>query len=228
VRAVNLLPDGQRRRSSAGAGSNGSYIVLGALAVLVLMVAALVLTSNQVNERKSQAAAAKQNADQLEAKANALGAFTNFASIKETRLSSVRTVAQSRFDWERMMREFSRVIPKGSWLTSVDASTSGESGDNSTSTTQTGEGAGAPAAELVGCTSKQSEVAKMMVRLRAVHRVEDVKLNESSKGSGGDSGNGAGCGSRYQFDVTVSFSAAATKEQPRGANRVPASLGGGS
>jgi Tfp pilus assembly protein PilN len=227
VRPVNLLPDGQRRRATTGAAANSSYIVLGALAVLVLMVAALVLTSNQANERKSQAATAKQQADQLEAKANSLGAFTNFASIKETRLSSVQTVAQSRFDWERMMREFSRVIPKGSWLTSVDASTSGESGDSQSSSTQTGEGSGAPAAELQGCTSKQSEVAKMMVRLRQVHRVEDVKLNESSEGTG-DSGNGTGCGSRYQFDVTVSFSAADAKEQPRGASRVPASLGGGS
>jgi Tfp pilus assembly protein PilN len=227
VRPVNLLPDGQRRRSSSGGAASGSYIFLGVLAVLVLMVAGLVLTSNQVNARKSEAAAAKQNADQLEAKAATLGAFSSFASIKETRLSSVRTVAEGRFDWERMMREFSRVIPKGSWLTSVDASTTGESGDNATSSAQTGEGAGAPAAQLVGCTSKQSEVAKMMVRLRQVHRVEDVKLNESSKGTGG-SGNGAGCGSRYQFDVTVSFSATTPKEQPRGANRVPASLGGGS
>jgi Tfp pilus assembly protein PilN len=228
VRPVNLLPDGQRRRPSAGAAGNRSYIALGVLAALVLMVAALVLTSNQTNARKSQAAAAKQNADQLEAKASSLGAFTSFAGVKETRLSSVRTVAETRFDWERMMREMSRVIPKGSWLTTVDASTAGATGDNATSTTQTGEGAGAPAANLVGCTSKQPEVAKMMVRLRQLHRVEDVKLNQSSKGTQGSDANGAGCGSRYQFDVTVSFSAAAPKEQPRGANNVPASLGGGS
>jgi Tfp pilus assembly protein PilN len=228
VRPVNLLPDGQRRGPRSGASGNGSYVLLGVLAVLVLMVAGVVLTSNQVNDRKSQAAAAKQNADQLETKANSLGAFTSFAGVKETRLASVRSVAQTRFDWERMMREFSRVIPKGSWLTSVDASTTGVEGDSAASSTQTGEGGGSPAAKLTGCTTKQSEVAKMMVRLRQVHRVEDVKLNQSSKGAQSSGSQGTGCGSRYQFDVTVSFAAAAPKEQPRGANRVPASLGGGS
>jgi Tfp pilus assembly protein PilN len=228
VRPVNLLPDGQRRRSSSGTAGNRSYIALGVLALLVLMVAGLVLTSNQTNARKSQAAAAKQNADQLEAKASALGAFTSFAGIKEIRLSSVETVAATRFDWERMMREMSRVIPKGSWLMTVDASTSGATGDSAASSSQTGQSAGAPAVNLVGCTPKQPEVAKMMVRLRQMHRVEDVKLNQSSKGTQGSDANGAGCGSRYQFDVTVSFSATPPKEQPRGANSVPASLGGGS
>ena len=228
MRPVNLLPDGQRRRPSTGAAGNRSYIALGVLAALVLMVAGLVLTSNQTNARKSQTAAAKQNADQLEAKASSLGAFTSFAGVKETRLSSVRTVAGTRFDWERMMREMSRVIPKGSWLTTVNASTSGATGDTAASSTQTGQGAGAPAANLVGCTSKQPEVAKMMVRLRQLHRVEDVTLNQSAKGTQGSDANGAGCGARYQFDVTVSFSATPPKEQPRGANSVPASLGGGS
>jgi hypothetical protein len=37
------------------------------------------------------------------------------------------------------------------------------------------------------------------------------------------------CGSLYKFDITVSFSPTApARERPRGADRVPASLGGGS
>lgn len=231
MKPVNLLPDGGRRRRSAAGSPHQSYIALGVLAALVLLVAGYVLTANQANTRKTEAARAKQEADALEARANQLGSFASFASIKQTRLASVKSVADQRFDWERMMREISRVIPKGTWLETVDASTSGASGDNATSSAQTGEGAGAPAAQITGCTAKQSEVAKLMVRLRQLHRVEDVKLNESSRngsGSGGTGAGSAGCGSDYKFDVTVSFSPAAPKEEPRGSNSVPARLGGGS
>ena len=37
-----------------------------------------------------------------------------------------------------------------------------------------------PKANLVGCTPDQSDVARMMVRMRQIHRVTDVKLNQST------------------------------------------------
>jgi Tfp pilus assembly protein PilN len=224
LRPVNLIP-GEQRLQATGARSGSAYVIVGVLAVLLGMVAFYVLTSNKVNQRKADAAEAKAQADQLEARAKSLGAFQTFSAIKETRLASVRTVADSRFDWERMMRELSRVIPEGSWLLSVDASTTGAPGDTST-TSQSGTASGPPAAQLVGCAPRQSEVAKMMVRLRELHKVNDVKLTQSARGSG-DSSGVEGC-DRYQFDVTVTFGAPQPKEAPRGANRVPASLGGGS
>lgn len=227
MKPVNLLPGDQRRRQSSGEGNGSAYVVVGLLGVLLLMVSAFVLTSNRVNSSKSQEAAAKAKADGLEAKAQSLGAFSTFSSIKETRLSSVRSVADSRFDWERMMRELSRVMPAGSWLVSVDASTTGVAGDNSTSS-QTGAGSSTPAAELVGCVAHQSDTAEMMVRLRQLHRVDEVRLNQSSKGDSAAQTGSQGCGTRVQFDVTVSFSQTVPKEAPRGATRVPASLGGGS
>ncbi|HEX4760502.1 MAG TPA: PilN domain-containing protein [Thermoleophilaceae bacterium] len=227
MRPVNLLPGDQRRRRPSGEGNNGAYAVIGVLAVLLAMVGFYVMTTNKVNENKTQTAQAKAKADSLEAQTRQLGAFTTFAGIKETRLTSVESVASSRFDWERMMRELSRVMPPGSWLTSVDAGVTGANGDNSASSQDQGAPA-QPAAELVGCASHQTDTAKMMVRLRQLHRVDDVKLNQSAKGTEDTSGNSLGCGKRVQFDLTVEFSASAPKEAPRGAHAVPASLGGGS
>lgn len=226
MRPVNLLPSDQRRHRATGARSGSAYVVVGVLAVLVAMVAGFILTSNSVNERKTQAAEARSEADQLEARANSLGPFSAFATVKEQRVTAVRTVADSRFDWERMMRELSRVIPAGSWLQTVDASVTGAPGDTSTAS-QSGTASGPPAAKVVGCARRQSDVAKAMVRMRALHKVNDVRLNESARGSG-DSGGAGTCGSRVQFDVTVTFGANAAAEAPRGAKRVPASLGGGS
>jgi Tfp pilus assembly protein PilN len=233
MKAVNLVPNDQRRAQASGAQAGSSYLVLGVLAVLLLMAVAYVFTSNNVNSRKSDAAAAKSEADQLEAQVAARGAYTNFSQIKELRLASVRTVADTRFDWERLMRELSRVMPSGSWIQATDASVTGNvtGTDPVPATSTTGVPVAVqPKANFVGCTPNQTDVAAMMVRMRQLHRVSDVVLNESVKqlASSGDA-SVDNCGRYYKFDITVTFDAAETStEAPRGESQVPASLGGGS
>jgi Tfp pilus assembly protein PilN len=232
MKAVNLIPTEQRRAQGSGALAGSSYIVLGVLAVLLLMVAGYVLTSNNVNQRKSDASEAKAEADQLEAEVATRGAYTNFAQLKEARVASVSTVADTRFDWERLMRELSRVMPAGSWLQTTDASVTGNvTGSDPAPTSTTGVVVvPQPKANLVGCTPEQTDVAAMMVRMRELHRVSDVELNESVKelGASGDAGVD-NCGRYYKFDITVTFDAAEpATEAPRGESQVPASLGGGS
>jgi hypothetical protein len=141
-------------------------------------------------------------------------------------------VAQTRFDWERFMRELSHIMPEGSWLQSADASVTGDtsSGASGTPTTAPAPGTVAqPAATLVGCTPGQDDVAGLMVRLGQLYRVDDVQLNESTAGEPDAEVSLANCGDLYTFNVTVKFSATEPSRQaPRGTNRVPASLGGGS
>ncbi len=78
-----------------------------------------------------------------------------------------------------------------------------------------------------------------MVRLRQMHRVDDVQLKESSKSpdgtasSSGDSGSSLsseGCGTAYSFELTVLFEETEPVTAPKsgsGSPRVPARLGGG-
>jgi Tfp pilus assembly protein PilN len=197
---------------------------------LLALVGAYVLTSNSATGKQNKAVAAKADAKRLEAQVSQQGSFTNFADIKKTRLASIVSVANGRFDWERLMRELSRVMPADSWLQSADASVSGEVGGE-TNTSATGVPVAAtPKANLVGCTPDQQDVARMMVRMRQIHRVTDVQLNNSSTELGEQSEAGPGsCGSNYQFDVTLTFTQAAPEsEAPRGASNVPTALGGGS
>jgi Tfp pilus assembly protein PilN len=231
MRPVNLLPQDQRRRAPSEGGGKGAYAVVGVLAVLVAMAAAYVLSANQVTEREDKAAAAKAEADRLEAEAAAQTNYSDFAEIAQTRLGSVTGVAETRFDWERLMREVSRVMPEGSWLQATDASVFGDPTAGASAAV-----AGTPAAtpvgpyaSFVGCTPDQSDVARIMVRLRNMHRVEDVKLKESTQESVDGEATVDNCGSLYKFDVGVTFSTTApASEAPRGSDRVPASLGGGS
>ena len=232
MNAVNLIPTEQRRVQASGKQSGSAYVVVGVLVTLLAMVAAYVVTANSATDKKNQAAAAKSEANRLEAEVKARGSYTNFADIKKTRLASVMSVAETRFDWERLIRELARVMPEGSWLQTTDASMTGEIDGEGTATDPTTglPAATSPKAKLVGCTPDQSDVARMMVRMRQIHRVDDVELNESSTEPGDSSEVSQDtCGRYYQFDITLTFSQTPPDtEAPRGETSVPASLGGGS
>ena len=233
MRPVNLLPQDARRKTTSER-PGGAYAVVGLLAVLLVMAVAYVLTTNQINDRTSQADAAKAEADQMEQQARALGSFTNFAQVRETRLMSVAGVAAGRFDWERFMRELARIMPERSWLQTTDAKvTAVEDVAPLPHGGTTISGTTGPTAQLVGCTPAQSDVARLMVRMKRMYRVTDVKLNESTREVATDTEDSAptvdNCGRFYKFDVTLEFEAAApADEAPRGATKVPAALGGGS
>jgi Tfp pilus assembly protein PilN len=234
VRAVNLIPQEQRRRTPSDGSGRGAHAVLGVLALLLAMVVAYVLTANSVTERQNETETARVEADRLEAQAAQKGNFTDFAAIAQRRMQSVAGVAASRFDWERFMRELALVMPEGSWLQTADASTTGDSAATATSAAPAPAAApttatGAPSANLVGCTPDQSDTARMMVRLRQLHRVDEVELGSSTKEENTGQAAIDNCGANYKFDLTLKFSPAPPAgEAPRGEARVPASLGGGS
>ena len=233
MKPVNLVPQDQRRRATREGGGKSAYAVLGVLGVLVALMAAYVLSSNQVTDRKNEAAALSAEADRLEAEAAQQASYTDFASIAQTRLESVAGVAATRFDWERLMREVSLIMPAGSWLRSSDASVLGDpaaaGGEAAAPTTTTSVAPAGPSATFVGCTPRQSDVARMMVRMRQMHRVADVTLNESAQEDSTQPATVDSCGRFYKFDLTVTFSPTEpASESPRGATRVPASHGGGS
>jgi hypothetical protein len=232
MKPVNLLPHDARRRP-AGGKAGSSYVVLGVLGALLLMVLGYVVVSNQATSRTNEANQAEAEATRLEQQAASKAAFSSFAQVKQQRLASVSSVAQTRFDWERFMRELARIMPERSWIQTADASVSGDPSSTGPTSTAAATGTAVPTATLVGCTPKQADTATMMVRVRKLYRVDDVQLNESSRESlGGDADEQAsfdGCGSGYKYDLTVTFGATPpASEAPRGATRVPASLGGGS
>ena len=207
------------------------------------MVTVYVLTSNQVSARKADAAAAKRDAQKAQAEIGQLGPFGSFTEIKQVRVASVTDLAQARFDWERFVRELALVLPRGSWLTEVDAATKGEAQPGGASSATAG-----PHAVLKGCAPRQPDVAKLMVRLRKMNRVEDVELKESAQdqdaagaaggatpppaaagagAAGAPTGKSDDCGKRYQFELIVQFSEERPATPAGGTDKVPVSLGGG-
>ena len=121
MRAVNLLPQDQRRARATGARAGSSYFVIGGLALVLVGVLVYVFTANQASSDQQAAQKVEREANAATARADQLAAFGNFAQVKLTRELSVSQLAANRFDWERTLRELARVLPKGVYVTNLDA-----------------------------------------------------------------------------------------------------------
>lgn len=185
MRAVNLIPEDERGGRRGGSGG-AVYVVLGALALLVLLVGVLTLQRQSVEDKRTELATAEATATQREATAASLGSFTQFAALRASRVETVRSLASSRFDWSHSLREIARVIPPDVWLTSLQGTVvpgvalkAGGAGNTSTLRATSA----APAIEMVGCTTGQDSVARMLGRMRLVDGVSGASLQSSMKGA---------------------------------------------
>jgi len=256
MKAVNLLPARHRPRAPTGRAQGSAYILVGALGVVLLALVAYVFTANQVIDRQAELAETTQKADEAEARANALSGFTKFAEVKEVRESSVKALAGARVDWERLVREMARVLPREVTLKSIDASASGSSSSGSSSSgaspaasspsSTTGASAepSGPTVSLEGCAPTQPTVATTLVRLRGLYGAKDVQLKSSIRGAEGEGGaagaggagaagggGASGCPTSGAGRPQYAFSATVMLDAPKPASAaqrdVPASLGGG-
>lgn len=219
MRPVNLIPLEQRRGEHAQLRTGPlMYIVLGSLALVLIGVALLVTTENRVSDGKTEVATLKREDAVAQAKATRLAAYSQFQTLAEQRIATVRSLADSRFDWERVMRELSLVLPSNVWLTSLTASAT------PSSTVSGGEGGASglrggtagPALELTGCATGQEGVAGFVTTLEDIDGVTRVGVQSSELGSkGNEAGSGEGgssdCRTRpsiAQFSLVVAFDAA--------------------
>ncbi len=220
MRPVNLIPPEQRRGDRAQLRSGPLvYIVLGALGLVLLGVTMLVLTGNQIAESKAEVATLKREDAAAQAEAKKLAAYTQFRTLAEQRIATVRSLADSRFDWERVMRELALVLPGDVWLTSLEAtatpssSVSGEGGGSSGAALRAA--AAGPALSMSGCASGQEAVAGFVTALKDIDGVTRVGIESSELGSqegeSGGGGEGGECrksSSDAEFHLVAAFDAA--------------------
>jgi Tfp pilus assembly protein PilN len=182
MRPVNLIPKDQRRGDRAAMRTGiASYVLLGALAMGVLAVAVLALTSKQISDHKAEITQLQLQEQSAVAKAQSLQSFTTFRAAQEARSGTITSLAQSRFDWQRVLNEFARVIPSNVWLIklagTVDPTVSVTDGPD----LQTRDAAPGPALEMVGCASSQDAVAGLIANLQEIDGVTRVGLESSER-----------------------------------------------
>lgn len=181
MRPVNLIPPESRRgqRAPLRAGST-SYVLVAALALAVAGVTALVLAGNTVSERESELASVEAREATVTAEAAALAPYAEFASLRQTRQATIDALAQSRFDWERVLRELSLVLPSDVWLIRVTGTASPDAVLEGTEDTLRSSAPG-PALSLIGCGASQEAVAGFAAALEDIDGVTRVGIAKSER-----------------------------------------------
>jgi Tfp pilus assembly protein PilN len=223
MRPVNLIPPEERAGSRKPLRSGPlAYIVVGALAAAVIAITALVVTENSISDKKTEVTQLQAEQAQITAKAQELSAYTQFDTVSEQRLATVTELADSRFDWPRILHELSLVIPSNVQLTSL-------SGNVSSGVSAGGAGVGlrsgiaGPALEVVGCTTSQAGVAAFIEALKDIDGVTRVGFQGSSMSSSGTNATTAGsCQSGgAQFQLVAAFDAAPVASVEAGGEVAP-------
>jgi len=237
MRPVNLIPSEERPGSHRPMrGGPLAYVVVGALAAALIGVVVLVLSGNQISDRESEIVALKADTAAAEAKAQKLQAYTQFHSIHEQRVATVTSLADSRFDWERVMRELALVLPGNVWLTNLAGTVTPDVSPSGTPSVALRSTIPGPALEMIGCARNQNAVAGFVQALKQIDGVTRVGMQTSVLGfsKGGGETTTSTCQTRKfiaQFQIVVAFDAAPVPEVAGGGGEpaapAPASSGEG-
>jgi Tfp pilus assembly protein PilN len=219
MRPVNLIPPEDRRGEQAPLRTGPlSYIVLGALVAVLLGVVVLVLTGNQISEREDEVATLKSEDAAAATRAAQLASYTQFRELSEQRVQTVQSLADSRFDWERVLRELALILPSDVSLTELSASSGGSAAEavgGAESASGLTSGVAGPALSLGGCAHGQKGVAEFVTALKDIDGVTRVGVQSSTvAGKNGESSGGSEgseCGvlpGAATFSIAVAFDAA--------------------
>jgi Tfp pilus assembly protein PilN len=234
MRPINLIPPEERRGEHAPLRSGPlAYIVVAALVAVLAGVTALVLTGNEISEREAELARVESEDTREAAKAERLSAYASFRDLSEQRVATVQSLADSRFDWERVMRELSLILPGDVWLVGLTATATpevsvGGGGGGGSGGGDLRASVPGPALELAGCATGQEAVAGFVAALKDIDGVTRVGVKSSELGEERDSGAAVGaatssggedCQTRAfiaKFEIVVAFDAAPIAETAAG------------
>ncbi len=196
MRPVNLIPINQRHgRRAPMRGGPLAYIVIGALIAALAGVSVLVISENQISERKTEVAQLQQQNAVAKARAARFDAYTQFHNVHDQRVATVTSLADSRFDWERVMRELALVLPGDVWLTNLTATDNPQVSPEGAASIALRASVPGPALELVGCARSQEAVAGFIQALKDIDGVTRVGVQSSALGSNQASGGSVSSGS---------------------------------
>jgi Tfp pilus assembly protein PilN len=181
MRAVNLLPREQANKPAVKK-EQIPFVVGGCLGLVVTA-----LIASQYLSQSGKVSAERQNVDGLKAQLAALPApppgptpaETQLAGEQSKRLAALQSALQTRVAWDRVLREFSLVLPEDVWLTSLDLKS-----PISPATNMAPEASGAPTGFTIqGSTYSHDAVARLLSRLSVVPDLTNVQLVSSSVAS---------------------------------------------
>jgi Tfp pilus assembly protein PilN len=232
MRSVNLIPPDERRGDSAPLRTGTLiYVLVAGLALFLLGIVAVALTSKQVSDRQGQETALEQQLQQETARANSLAPFAQFRALQESRAATMRSLAESRFDWNRVLRELALVVPENVSLRSLAGTASPSVEVDGNEQIELRASLPGPALEITGCAQDQKVVAQFVSSIEDIDGVTRVGLDNSSLASNASEGSSGTGGSSdcskplaYKFQVVVAFDKVPTPSTASTAPSVPSGV----
>lgn len=212
MRAFDLMPkeSASEKRSSL---ASPQLIKVGVALVAILMLAGLagayMMMDASAKEKQSQADDLRAQLAELTAQAApdqgaAAGGGASLAVEGQARTVALSDALAARVAWDRILREFSLVLPEDVWLTTL-SSTSG-------TTAAPAAGAVATTSEgtftINGFAGSQSDVALLLSRLAVVPEFSSVQLQSSARGADATVEGGAsasGDPSDFSFSIVATI-----------------------
>lgn len=216
MRPVNLIPVEERHGGRKPMrGGPLAYIVLGALLAALAGVTLLVIADNQISDRTAEVAELTTQTAAAEAQASRLAPYTQFHAVRNERALTVANLADSRFDWERVMRQLALVLPTDIRLTNLTGTARPDVSVSNGESVSLRQSIPGPALSMVGCGAGQEAVARFLTVLRDIDGVTRVGIQSSQlPGSSGGDGSVSASGAcekgnlTAQFQIVVAFDAA--------------------
>jgi Tfp pilus assembly protein PilN len=203
MRAFNLMPkeDPREKTTVSPALTKIAVALLGVLVVAGLGFAYMT-SSAKVADKRAEADDRRAELAQLTAQIGpeAADPSASLAGESQARTAALADALGARVAWDRILREFSLVLPDGVVLATLGA-TSGAAGSADPATAAaTGE----PTFTLEGTSTSQESVALLLSRLSVIPEFVDVRLESSNRN---EEGGG------YQFVISATIAPEGELEQ---------------
>jgi Tfp pilus assembly protein PilN len=169
MRAVNLLPrDDRRQRGAQSRRENPVLIggVAGTVLVTAILAAWFLTASAGVADNQKRRDAAQAELAATPVPPPTVPENTGLEQEKTARVAALSTALAGRLAWDRLLREFSLVLPDDVWLTQLTAQAPGAAAEAGFS--------------ISGKTYSHDGVARLLARLAVVPHLSGVQLQHSS------------------------------------------------
>jgi Tfp pilus assembly protein PilN len=168
VRAVNLIPRDDRRQRGQSQRENPVLIggVAGTVLVTAIIAAWFLTASAGVADHQKRRDAAQAELAATPVPPPTVPEASALEQEKTARVAALSTALAGRLAWDRLLREFSLVLPDDVWLTQLSAQAPGATA--------------AAGFSISGKTYSHDGVARLLARLAIVPHLTGVQLQHSS------------------------------------------------
>jgi Tfp pilus assembly protein PilN len=223
MRAVNLLPRETNQRGKSIRAEDPAVVVGSALGVVVLiaLVAGFLNVHSKVNAQQQKLTAARIELGRLAAekrvaptpykpvKQKPIVPVPAVTSEEQPRLDAISAALSTRIAWDRILREFSLVLPTDVKLNTLTLAAPSAAASSAT----TGAPTAAQNLTLDGTTFSHDAVARLLSRLMLIPDLTNVTLSSSSAAA--DSG-------QVDFSISAAVKGAPAPPAPAPAAVAPA------